>query len=273
MLLLILGMISALDAEFMYASPQSGGKSEIPAFAGCISEQESSAIVCVAILQGAVRSDKAARDQSVLFATRFSLKERLDGITYLHGNIVSRQNGQSAENRKSLAFRFDKMTLGDGKEFNVKADVLAVIAPKNIVDQSWNYPLIVADKYPRDPETDIRLPGETKVEYLPPRRNQDTDLLRLASFFSDPCVRDQRQSHSKISPPCTGVMETNGVIGYKNAFIELEPGADGKEIISQIRTSQKTLKLEAGTVFLIRVHGLPETQKKLDEATAPIAVQ
>jgi hypothetical protein len=133
--------------------------------------------------------------------------------------VQSRVNDRSV-----LRIRIDKALGKDGREVPIEAKIVA-LASQSSVTEGWRSPFIIADRFPRIPEDDQRLPGE------------------------------RREKKPSVAP-CKNLLEARGVYGYKT--VTLGP-ADPTSPAESVLTSKKDILFHAGTVLVLEVKNIPRS--------------
>jgi hypothetical protein len=123
------------------------------------------------------------------------------------------------------------------------------------VTERWDYPGIIADRFPPIPEDEQRLPGERKL-------SEDQRHSSPLDATPDLPVRrtmicNKKEKNASRSP-CVDLLEARGIYGYKGVM--LEPG-DAASPADSVLSSTKNIRLRADTVMVLEVKNIHAPRK------------
>jgi hypothetical protein len=146
----------------------------------------------------------------------------------------------------TLRIRINRALSKDGHELPVQANILA-IASESSLTEAWDFPVIIADRFPPAPENEQRLPGERTL-------SEDQRHASPLDALPDLPVRHTMVCNKKVKKllgkPCVDLLEARGIYGYKG--VALEPGDPASPADSAI-ISKKNIRLHAQTVLVVQV--------------------
>ena len=153
-----------------------------------------------------------------------------------------------------LRLRIDKAVRKDGGELPLQANILA-LASRSSVTEGWDYPWIIADRFPPIPEDEQRLPGERKF-------SEDQRHSSPLDATPDSPVRRTMICNKKATKasgnPCVDLLQARGIYGCKGVTLEPEnPVSPADSVLS----SKKNLRLRADTVMVLEVKNIHGPRK------------
>ena len=226
--------------------------SSLFALPNCKDNVQSGTTVCSAALPAPMDTKSSKVGDHVFLKVALTTGPPEQLITMLEATIIE---VQPAENGRSiLRLRIDRAVSKDGRELPVQVSVLA-LASQSRVTEWWNYPGIIADRFPRIPEDEQRLPGERKY-------SEDQRHISPLDATPDLPVHHRmicnRQAKKASGNPCIDLLEARGIYGYKGVM--LEPGNLASPADS-VLSSKKNLRLRAGSVVVLEIKNLHGPRK------------
>jgi hypothetical protein len=208
--------------------------------------------VCNAVLPTTLDTKRSKVGDHVFIKVALATGPAGQFITMLDAAIIEVQPAEKG--RSIFRLRIDRAVSKDGRELPVQVNVLAV-ASKSSVTELWDYPWIIADRFPPIPEDDQRLPGERKFS-KDQRHSSPLDATPdLPVHRTMICNKDAKKA-SRNS--CVDLLEARGIYGYTGVM--LEPGNPASPADS-VLSSKKNLRLRADTVVVLEVKNIPEPRK------------
>jgi hypothetical protein len=200
--------------------------------------------VCESVLPHLLDTKRSKVGDHIVLRTILFTAPAESPITTLDASIVEvrpRVKGSGS----ILRIRVNKAVRKDGHELPVEARIVAVIS-KSRVTESWEMPVIIADRFPRIPEDNQREPGERKLSEDQPHTSP-LDSLPDAPILHRVVCPEKRQ---KGTVTCRNLLDARGTYGYKTAT--LQP-ADLGSPIESVLTSKKNMSFRSGTVLVLEV--------------------
>jgi hypothetical protein len=203
--------------------------------------------LCESVLPQPLDTKKSKAGDHIRLRTALFTGLTQSPITMLDTSIVEvrpRVNGNSS----ILRIRVNKIVDKDGHEHPVEARIVAVIS-KARVTESWDMPIIIADRFPRMPADDQREPGERKLSESQPHSSP------LDSVSDAPALRRLVcPEKKKKAVGCVDVLDARGTYGYKGAtLLPEDPAAPTESVLS----SKKNMAFSAGTILVLQVKCIP----------------
>jgi len=204
-------------------------------------------VTCVGRLPQALNAKKMkAGDHftisTVLFANR---GETL--ITGLDATIIAVQSG--AKSHTEVKVRIDKAVREDGGVVPIEGRIVAIVSESSI-SEGWRYPLVIADRYPRIPEDDVRIPGERKYSENERHSSPLDSTPNLPVHYRKVC--SEKRQHGSVNA-CPDILEALGVYGYKGLVL----GPVNATLPDSDLISEKNIRLFKGTALVIQVKNIP----------------
>jgi hypothetical protein len=205
-------------------------------------------VLCEIGLPRAVDAKKNKSGEHIILRTNLTTSATEAPITTLDATIIEAQSKVNGE--FLIRIRIDKAARKDGREIPVKARIVAIAAQSSVTER-WQFPLVIADRFPRMPEDDQRLPGEKKLSEDPARASQLDSVPDIPVHYRAVCLNTKKKASAN---PCTNLLEARGVYGYKKVTLEpLDPALPTESVV----TSKKNIALRAGTVLVLEVGKTP----------------
>lgn len=216
----------------------------------CGGNSQSGRKVCEIVLPRSVDAKKNKSGDHIILRTNLIKSSTEEPITMLDAVIVGARSG--AHGGSILRIRINKAVRKDGRDVPVEAKIVALVSQSSVAER-WRSPFIIADRFPRIPEDDQRLPGERK---LSEDQRQTSPLDSVSALpFHYKVVCSKKEKKASINP-CTSLLEARGVYGYKT--VTLEP-ADPASPAESVLSSKKNIVLRAGTVLVLEVKNVPRS--------------
>jgi len=216
----------------------------------CRGNFQSGEMVCETVLPRSVGTKKNKTGDHILIPTAIFTSLAEEPITMLDATIVEVQS--RVNDRSVLRIRIEKALRKDGREVAVEAKIVA-LASQSSVTEGWRFPSIIADRFPRIPEDDQRLPGERK---LSEDQRQTSPLDSVSAFPVHYKVVCPKKEKKTSLAQCKNLLEARGVYGYKT--VTLEP-ADPASPAESVLTSNKNILFHAETVLVLEVKNIPRS--------------
>jgi len=209
----------------------------------CKDNLQSATTICSALLPATVDTKSSKVGEHLLL--KVDLASGQGGrLTTLDAAIIEVQ--PAAKGRSELRLRINSAFGEDGRQFPVQANVLALVSPSSVAEW-WDYPLIIADRFPRIPEDDERLPGERKF-------SEDQRHTSPLDAMPDSPVHRIKICHGiakkRAGNPCLDLLEARGIYGYKRVMLEAVDAASPSE---SVFSSKKNFRLLVGTVLVLEI--------------------
>ena len=149
--------------------------------------------------------------------------------------------------RSILRIRIGKALDKDGHELPVQVNVVA-LASQSTVTEHWEFPLIIADRFPRIPEDDERQPGERKLSEDDQRHTSPLDAIPDGPVLHT-MVCEKKAAKGRQGS-CTDLLEARGTYGYKRVRLESRAPTSTEDTVL---SSDKNIRLSAGTLIILEV--------------------
>jgi hypothetical protein len=214
----------------------------------CAGNFQSGKMVCEIILPHSVDAKRIKSGDHIILRTNLITSLAETPITTLDASIVEVQSGVNGGS--VLRIRIDKAVGKDGREIPVEARIVAVVSQSS-VSEGWQFPAIIADRFPRTPEDDERLPGEKKLSDDQAHTSSLDSMPDIPVHYKVVCLDKKKKVSAN---PCTNLLDARGVYGYKK--VTLEP-ADPVSPTESVLTSKKNIQFTAGTVLVLEVKYIP----------------
>jgi hypothetical protein len=203
--------------------------------------------LCESVLPQPLDTKKSKAGDHILLRTTLFTGLTQSPVTTLDTSIVEvrpRVNGSSA----ILRIRVNKVVDKEGHEHSVEARIVAVIS-KARVTESWDMPIIIADRFPRTPADDQREPGERKLSESQPHSSPVDSVPDAPALRRLVCPEKKKNAVA-----CVNVVDARGTYGYKNAtLLPADPAAPTESVLS----SKKNMAFPAGTILVLQVKCIP----------------
>jgi hypothetical protein len=206
--------------------------------------------VCEIVLARAVDAKVNKSGDHIILRTNLITSSAEEPITILDAVIVgaqSRANGGSV-----LRIRIDKGVRKDGREVPIEARIV-LLASQSSVTERWQFPAIIADRFPRIPEDDERLPGERRLSEDQPHTSPLDSMAEIPVHYRVVCLNKKTKASANA---CTNLLEARGVYGYDK--LTLEP-ADAAAPAESVLSSKKNIALRTGTVLVVEVKNVSQS--------------
>lgn len=202
---------------------------------------------CEAVLLHSLDTKRSKVGDHILLRTGLFTGLAESPITTLDASIVEvrpRLKGSSS----ILRVRVNKAVRKDGHQLPVEARIVAVISQARVTE-SWDFPVIIADRFPRIPEDDQREPGERKLSEDQPHTSSLDSLPRVPVLHRLVCPEKKKKGAR-----CTNLLDARGTFGYKSATLQpADPATPTESVLS----SKKDMAFRAGTVLVLEVKSIP----------------
>jgi len=211
--------------------------------------------ICETILLQSISTKKSKPGDSLSLKTYLSMNAKDPPVMLLEGTVVEAKSKGAGQRQSFLRVRVDRAVRKDGGEMPIEARIVA-LASRDSFQEGWNYPVIIADRYPRSPEDDERQPGEIKTSDREPHTSPLDSLSDSPTRFRVVC-----NDKKKLTPqqqPCSEVLKARGVYGYKK--LELEPPKGDSPAESALTSQGDNVTLKAGTILVLEIEKLPTTK-------------
>lgn len=240
-------------------SAQSKKLSSLFALPSCKASAQSGTTVCSAVLSSSIDTKKSKVGDHVFIKIPLAL-DPAELITTLDAAIIEVQPAEKG--RSVLRLRIDRALRKDGGELPIQANIVA-LASRSSVTEGWDYPSIIADRFPPIPEDEQRLPGERKF-------SEDQRHSSPLDATPDSPVHRMMICNKKTTKasgnPCVDLLEARGIYGCKG--VTLEPGNPASPADSAL-SSKKNLRFPADTVVVLEVKNI-QGHRKVGAATFPL---
>jgi hypothetical protein len=214
----------------------------------CRRNSQSEQMVCETVLPGSMGTKRNKAGDHIFVRTNLVTSSAEEPITMLDAAIVEVQSKVKAHHFV-LRLRIDKAVRKDGSDLPVEATVVA-LASQSVVTEGWDFPGIIADRFPRIPEDDQRLPGERKLSEDRPHTSSLDSMPNLPVHLRLVCPEKTKKSQGR---PCVDLLEARGIYGYKTVTLEpVDPTSPAESVL----TSKKNILIRAGTVLVIEVKNI-----------------
>ena len=256
LLLLLSGTTTGLSygqARFDQAE-EFGSFFELPK---CKANLHSATTVCSALLPATVDTKRSKVGEHLFLKVDLAPGRGGRLTTTLDAAIMSVQ--PAMKGRSQLRLRIDSAFGEDGRQFPVQANVLAMVSRSGVAEW-WDYPLIIADRFPRIPEDDERLPGERKFSE---DHRHTSPLDAMPDLPVHRIMICDRNAKKRAGNPCLDLLEARGIYGYKGVMLEPVDAASPSE---SVFSSKKNLRLLVGTVLVLEVK---DVQKPRETRAVP----
>jgi hypothetical protein len=204
--------------------------------------------VCEIVLPRSVDAKRNKSGDHIILRTDLITSSSEAPITTLDAVIVGAQSGPNGSS--ILRIRIDKGMRKDGREVSVEAKIVA-LASQSSVTERWQFPAIIADRFPHIPEDDERLPGEKKLSEDQPHTSPLDSTAEIPVHVRVVCLNKKTKASANA---CTNLLEARGVYGYDK--VTLEP-ANAASPAESVLSSEKNIALRAGTLLVLEVQSLP----------------
>lgn len=205
--------------------------------------------VCEAVLPRSLDTKTSKVGDHIVLRTALFTAPAESPITTLDASIIEvrpRVKGSSS----ILRIRVNKAVRKDGRELAVEARIVAVISESRVTE-SWEIPVVSADRFPRIPEDDQRQPGERKLSEDQPHTSPLDSLPDVPVLHRVVCPEKKK----KGATTCTNLLDARGTYGYKTATLQAaNPAAPSESVLS----SNKNMSFRAGTVLVLEVKITPQ---------------
>ena len=222
------------------------------ALPNCKDNVQSGTTVCSALLPASLDTKRSKVGDHVFIKVALATGPAGQLITTLDAAIIEVQ--AAGKGRSILRLRINRAVSKDGRELPVQVNVLA-IASQSSVTERWDYPGIIADRFPPIPEDDQRLPGERKFS-KDQRHSSPLDATPDLPVHRTMICNKEAKKASRNS--CVDLLEARGIYGYKGVM--LGPGNPASPADS-VLSSKKNLRLRADTVVVLEVKNIPGPRK------------
>jgi hypothetical protein len=207
-------------------------------------------VTCVSGLWQALNAKKMKTGDHFTISTFLITNRGEAPITGLEATIISIQTG--AKSQTILKIRINKAVREDGGVVPIEGRIVAVVSESS-VSEGWQYPLVIADRFPRIPEDDVRQPGERKYSEDERHSSPLDSTPSLPVYYRKAC--SEKRQHRMNA--CSDLLEAQGVYGYRNLVLAPVNAALPAE---SVLTSEKNIRLPKGTVLVIEVKNPPRTR-------------
>jgi len=208
-------------------------------------------VTCVGPLLQALNANKMKTGDHFTIST-FLITDRGEApIIGLEATIIAVQSG--AKSQTEVKIRIDKAVRKDGGAVPIEGKIVAIVSESSI-SQGWQYPVVIADRYPRIPEDDVRKPGERKYSEDERRSSPLDSTPSLSVYYRTVC--SEKRQHGSMNV-CTDILEALGVYGYKGLVLgPVNAALPGESEL----TSEKNIRLSKGTAFVVEVKNIPRAR-------------
>jgi hypothetical protein len=244
LLLLLLGTTT----ELSYGQANSDENKELVAFANCKANLQSGTTVCSAVLPATMDTKRSKVGEHLLLKVDLATGRGALLTTTLDAAIIEIQPAEKG--RSKLRLRIDRVFGGDGRQFPVQANVLAMVSQSSVTEgwhNPWSYLIIIADRFARIPEDDERLPGERKSSE-DQRHTSPLDAMPDRPVHA--MMICNKNAKNRSGDTCVDLLEARGIYGYKGVMLEPVDAASPSE---SVFSSKKDLRLRVGTILVLEV--------------------
>lgn len=251
-LILVLGAASSMSRGQANTAPTNDPTSLLSPLL-CKDNAQSGDVVCKAVLPRSVDTKKSKVGDHIPTRVALAAGPGEQSIAMLDAAITYVQPAVKGS-RSTLRIRIDKALNKDGHELPVQINIVA-LASQSTVTEQWEVPLIIADRFPRIPEDEQRLPGEKKLS---------EDQLHTSPLDATPdvpvlhTVICDKKALKGPRNACVDLLEARGIYGYKD--VKLEP-RDATSNEDSVLTSSKNIRLSAGTFMVLEVKKVQPPRK------------
>jgi hypothetical protein len=208
-------------------------------------------VTCVGRLPQALSAKKMKSGDHFTMSTVLITNRGEAPITELDATIIAVRSG--AKSQTEVKIRIDKAMHKDGGVIPIEGRIVAIVSEASI-SEGWQYPLVIADRYPRIPEDDVRKPGERTYSKDERHSSALDSTPNLPVYYSKVCSEKRQHGSTNV---CTDILEARGVYGYKG--LVLRPINAALPAESEL-TSEKNIRLSKGTALVIEVKNIPRAQ-------------
>jgi hypothetical protein len=230
------------------SQPPVGDLARLLDTSSCAGSFQSGKAFCQIVLPRAVDAKNNKSGDHIILRTYLTTSTVEAPITTLDATIIedrSAVNGDSV-----IKIRIDKAVRKDGREIPVEARIVA-LASQSSVTEGWQFPGVIADRFPRIPEDDQRLPAERKLSEDQAHTSPLDSMPDMPVHYRVICPNTKKKTSAN---PCTNLLEARGVYGYKKVRLEpVDPASPAESVL----TSKKNIALRAGTVLVLEVGNIP----------------
>ena len=206
--------------------------------------------VCEIVLPRSVDAKRNKTGEHIILRTNLVTSATEEPITMLDAVIVEARSG--ANGSSVLRIRIDKGVRKDGREIPVQARIVA-LASQSSVTEGWQFPVIIADRLPRIPEDDERLPGEKKLSEDRPHSSPLDSTAEIPVHYRVVCPNKKMKASTNA---CTNLLEARGVYGYNK--LTLEP-VDASPPAESVFSSKKNIALVPGRYSFWKFRDVPRS--------------
>jgi hypothetical protein len=200
--------------------------------------------VCTAVLHTSIDTKKSKAGDHVFVEVALLTAPAGPLITRLDAAIIGVQPAKTG--RSVLRIRIDRAVSKDGREVPVQVNVLALASQSSVMER-WDYPIIIADRFPPEPEDEVRLPGETKASEYP---RHSTPLDAMPDLPVHHTMVCNKKAKGVSGSPCVDLLDARGIYGHKGVMLE---AGDTASPADSVLSSKKNIRLPAGTLMVLRV--------------------
>ena len=193
--------------------------------------------VCEAVLPHSLDTKRGKVGDHIVLKTALFTAPAESPITTLDASIVE-VRPRVKRSGSILRIRVNNAVRKDGQELPVEARIVAVISESRVTE-SWEMPVIIADRFPRIPEDDQREPGERKLSEDQPHTSPLDSMTDIPTLHKVVCSEKRK----KGTATCTNLLDARGTYGYKTATLQL---ADPASPTESMLTSKKNMSFRSG---------------------------
>jgi hypothetical protein len=200
--------------------------------------------VCRVVLSDSIDAKKSNVGDHHLLRMALTMDPAEPVIAMLDAVIIEVPGTGKGSSR--LRIRINRELSKDGHELPVQANILAIASEPSLTE-AWDFPVIIADRFPQAPENEQRLPGEMTLSEDQCHTSRLDALPDLPVHHTMVCTKKVMKLLGK---PCVDLLEARGIYGYKG--VTLEPG-DPASPADSILSSKKNIRLQAQTVLVAEI--------------------
>lgn len=249
---MVCACFAAQDAKTTGDLARASGNNATASHPACRLNAATGKRLCTFSLAEEIDSDKSKAGQAM--RTVPYPVEMANALPFIEirGKIAGVSGGSNRRHASSLQIYFVGETR-EGKELPLAVQIEAVILP-NGLRQEMGFPAVIVDRYPHDPQSEKRLPGELNEEARPPRRSPLDDLPEGPFSETMACGRS---SSKGAGSGCVNLWKAHGVYGDRGIVMETltSVSATGAVVPTgfSLSSKKKRILLPKNTVLLLAV--------------------
>ena len=230
----------------------SRGQGNLFGVPSCKDNVQAGTTLCSAVLPSSIDTKKSKVGEHVFIKVALAAGPAEQPITTLDAAIIEVQPAEKG--RSVLRLRIDRALCKDGRELPIQANILA-LALRASVTEGWDYPGVIADRFPPIPEDEQRLPGERKFSE---EQRHSSPLDATPGLPVHRTMICNKEIKKAAGSQCVDLLGARGIYGYKG--VTLEPGNPASTADS-VLSSNKNLRFPADTVMVLEVRNIHGPRK------------